>query len=83
MYQNITILDKTAFISFYDAKGIGDENLTIRCRRREKGREKTLYERIEQFFDIMWDQAFDVTRRKAEEEAKKTAKKKASEVSNG
>jgi hypothetical protein len=50
MYQNITIYDDTAYISFYDATGIGNKNITLRCH----GIKKPLYKRIKKLFENMW-----------------------------
>jgi hypothetical protein len=52
MFQNITIFDEEAFISFYDATGNGPENITIYCT---KGKDKELYERISWLFNDMWE----------------------------
>jgi hypothetical protein len=50
MYQNITIYDDIAYVSFYDASGIGAKNITLCCQK-----EKTpLFSRIEGFFEDMW-----------------------------
>jgi hypothetical protein len=51
MYQNITVFDDIAYISFYDASGIGDQNITLCC---QKGR-TPLFSRIEGFFEDMWN----------------------------
>jgi hypothetical protein len=51
MFQNITIFDKEAFISFYDATGNGPKNITVYCT---EGKDKALYERISWLFCDMW-----------------------------
>jgi hypothetical protein len=50
MYQNITIYDDIAYISFYDATGIGNNNITLRCH----GVKNPLYRRINTLFENMW-----------------------------
>jgi hypothetical protein len=54
MFQNITILDDDAFISFYDARGKGNDNITIYCNGKK---DRTLMERIKWLFTDMWDRA--------------------------
>jgi hypothetical protein len=53
MFQNITIIDDHAFISFYDSTGYGDKNITIFCGKQNKA----LMKRIEGLFTDMWERA--------------------------
>jgi hypothetical protein len=54
MFQNITILDDHAFISFYDARGIGNDNITIYCNGKKN---KRFMEQIKELFTDMWGMA--------------------------
>jgi hypothetical protein len=51
MYQNITIFDDTAYISFYDATGVGRHNITVLAR----GEKNYLYGQAMKLFFAMWD----------------------------
>jgi hypothetical protein len=51
LYQNITLIDDTMFISFYDASGIGDKLITINCT----GASGQFKKKIETLFTDMWD----------------------------
>jgi hypothetical protein len=51
MFHNITVIDYTAF---YDMRGAGNENITIRCRRPAN---KKLAAKMEALFDAAWSAA--------------------------
>ncbi|MDR2053194.1 MAG: hypothetical protein LBP80_07255 [Treponema sp.] len=51
MFQNITIFDDEAFVSFYDATGNGPDNITIYCTG---AKDKALYDRLLWLFSDMW-----------------------------
>jgi hypothetical protein len=51
LFQNITVFDEEAFISFYDATGNGLTNITIYCT---SAKDKALYDRIAYLFGDMW-----------------------------
>jgi 8-oxo-dGTP diphosphatase len=52
MYYNITIYDDDAFISFYDAYGVGDSNITLYCNKTTND---IGYKKIERLFMDMWN----------------------------
>jgi hypothetical protein len=51
MFQNITVFDDQAFISFYDAAGNGADNITIHCGQNDT----VLLGRIRNLFADMWE----------------------------
>ena len=51
MFANITIMDDSAMVAFYDALGIGENNLTMHLYRAQNSQ---AFDRIEQQVDDMW-----------------------------